>query len=66
MNTDQKLPQGFETPTALPSEQIQAEWQGRNRAWWQGNPMRYDWTDKIPAAEFSREFYQEIDKRFFC
>jgi len=27
--------------------------------------MRYDFTDRIEAEEFSKEFYQEIDERFF-
>lgn len=65
MDKNEKLPSGFVTPTALPDDQKQLEWQRKNRAWWQNNPMRYDWGDKIPAAEFSREFYQEIDQRFF-
>ncbi len=65
MDKNEKLPSGFVTPTALPDEQKQREWQGQNRAWWQKNPMRYDWGGKIPAPEFSREFYEEIDQRFF-
>jgi len=27
--------------------------------------MRYDWNEDLGAREFSREFYEEIDKRFF-
>lgn len=27
--------------------------------------MRYDWTEKLGKGEFSREFYEEIDRRFF-
>jgi SAM-dependent methyltransferase len=27
--------------------------------------MRYDFSDRIEAEEFSKEFYQEIDERFF-
>jgi ubiquinone/menaquinone biosynthesis C-methylase UbiE len=66
MNQDQKLPEGFAAPTALPEEaQKQSAWQKQNRAWWENNPMRYDWNDKLGAAEFSREFYEEIDRRFF-
>jgi ubiquinone/menaquinone biosynthesis C-methylase UbiE len=65
MDTDQKLPEGFETPTELPDASKQAHWQQQNRNWWEKNPMRYDWGDRIPAAEFSKEFYQEIDERFF-
>lgn len=45
-----------------PSEtQVQAE----NRRWWDANPMSYDWYKTIVAAEGTREFYQEIDRRFF-
>ncbi len=65
MDKNQKLPPGFSTPTELPDEDIQATWQDSNRSWWQNNPMRYDWGDRIPAEEFSKEFYQEIDERFF-
>lgn len=60
-----KLPQGFSSPTALPNDRGQSEWQQQNRAWWEANPMRYDWKDRLGVAEFSREFYQEIDRRFF-
>ncbi|TSC59876.1 MAG: methylase involved in ubiquinone/menaquinone biosynthesi [Parcubacteria group bacterium LiPW_15] len=28
--------------------------------------MRYDWEDKVAPPEFSKEFYEEINKRFFC
>jgi ubiquinone/menaquinone biosynthesis C-methylase UbiE len=65
MDTQQKLPSGFSSPTELPDSQKQGEWQQHNRSWWESNPMRYDWGDRIPAAEFSREFYEEIDQRFF-
>jgi 2-polyprenyl-3-methyl-5-hydroxy-6-metoxy-1,4-benzoquinol methylase len=65
MDTNEKLPPGFSSPTALPDGDKQDEWQQQNRSWWESNPMRYDWGDKIPAAEFTREFYEEIDKRFF-
>ena len=60
-----KLPEGFSSPTALPTEQGQSEWQRENRAWWEAHPMRYDWKDRLGVAEFSRQFYQEIDRRFF-
>lgn len=60
------LPSGFNTPTALPetSEQIR-HWQEANRSWWENHPMRYDWKEKINFPEFTKEFYQEIDRRFF-
>ena len=36
-----------------------------NRSWWERNPMRYDWNEALQYKEFSKEFYQEIDRRFF-
>lgn len=55
-----------DNPTALPhSEEEKKEWQSANRTWWEKNPMRYDWTSSIAPQEFSKEFYKEIDDRFF-
>src|ERR1700741_1672066 len=60
------LPRGFDNPTALPQNTSEAEaWQEANRAWWERNPMRYDFGDQIDYPEFTREFFQEIDRRFF-
>lgn len=55
----------FDKPTALPNEAEASIWQAANQAWWENNPMRYDWHGQIPHTEFSKEFYQEIDNRFF-
>lgn len=64
---EENTPPGFSAPTASPATTEQASrWQELNRSWWQQHPMRYDWKETIPAEEFSREFYQEIDKRFFA
>src|SRR5882762_6066605 len=64
--SDKSVPKGFADPTALPAGPEQQKlWQDANRAWWQHHPMRYDWRDKIEHAEFSKEFYEEIDRRFF-
>ncbi|HUJ10280.1 MAG TPA: class I SAM-dependent methyltransferase [Verrucomicrobiae bacterium] len=61
-----KVPQGFTTATAEPTTPEQWKlWQQTNRGWWESNPMRYDWRTKIPAADFTPEFYAEIDRRFF-
>lgn len=60
------LPPGFSAPTASPTAQQASQWQEMNRSWWEQHPMRYDWKDKIPAEPFSREFYNEIDRRFFA
>ena len=53
-------------PTILPQSSQQAvEWQKANYSWWQNNPMRYDWKEKVSPKEFTKEFYIEIDRRFF-
>lgn len=65
MRGDSKLPFGFATPTAQPESSDRDSWQERNRSWWESNPMRYDWRAPIAAPEFSREFFDEIDRRFF-
>jgi SAM-dependent methyltransferase len=61
-----KGPEDFTDPTELPrsTDQRQA-WQAMNRSWWESHPMRYDWKEKVGYAEFSKEFYEEIDGRFF-
>ena len=61
------VPSDFRSPTALPKDAQQAQdWQEANRAWWERNPMRYDWTAELHCDEFSPEFYREIDQRFFA
>jgi SAM-dependent methyltransferase len=60
------VPEGFNDPTALPQTPEQAEnWQKANRSWWEDHPMRYDFTETVKVEEFTREFYEEIDRRFF-
>ena len=62
----EELPKGFSRPTALPANlDEQRGWQNANRSWWESHPMRYDWKDAIQYEEFSKEFYTEIDRRFF-
>jgi len=65
LNNTNKIPRGFESPVAEPTAPDQTDWQNKNRSWWESNPMRYDWNASIVGAQFSREFFQEIDKRFF-
>lgn len=61
------VPVGFNAPTVLPSSEAQERaWQAANRAWWEGHPMRYDFSEALEIEEFSKEFYQEIDRRFFA
>jgi ubiquinone/menaquinone biosynthesis C-methylase UbiE len=63
---DIDVPQGFLDPTALPQNpEERNRWQDANRSWWEKHPMRYDFGEKIDSQEFSKEFYQEIDQRFF-
>jgi SAM-dependent methyltransferase len=61
----------FANPTQLPETQEERQkWLEANKTWWETNPMRYDWLDgkldQIPYPEFSKEFYREIDSRFFA
>ena len=66
MEYKKSLPTGFATPTQLPASPEQhGNWQDSNRTWWESHPMRYDWHDGIQHQEFSREFFAEIDRRFF-
>ncbi len=63
---DRGVPSDFSKPTELPSDEQQRDrWQEANRSWWQSNPMRYDWFGDHEVEEFSREFYEQVDKRFF-
>jgi len=63
---DDEVPKGFDKPTDLPSSEVEAvEWQKANRAWWEKHPMRYDWRERVPFREFSREFFEDVDRRFF-
>ena len=65
-NVKGRGPKGFANPTALPETSEQARhWQEANRSWWENHPMRYDWKEKITFPEFTKEFYVEIDRRFF-
>lgn len=62
----EEVPAGFSQPTSLPETAGEhQEWQRANRAWWETHPMRYDWKYAIPYQEFSKEFFSEIDRRFF-
>ncbi len=61
-----QVPEDFARPTALPESAEQyARWQKANRLWWESHPMRYDWRQKVVCEEFSKQFYLEIDRRFF-
>ncbi len=58
---------GFDSPTRLPAtEEERARWQEANRAWWESTPMRYDWRSGVGHDFGSREYYDEIDRRFLA
>lgn len=61
------VPAGFDNPIALPSSPAEERaWQEANREWWENHPMRYDFSEKLGIEEFSKQFYDEIDRRFFA
>ena len=39
---------------------------GEVKAWWETNPMLYDWQRTMQLPVGSREFYEEIDRRFWA
>lgn len=56
---------GFDAPTQLPRDQKQnRDWQAANKRWWETTPMRYDWREEIAPQPGTKEYFQEIDKRF--
>ena len=56
----------FSSPTQLPENEDQAmRWQQANKRWWENSPMRYDWRDQIVFEKGSKEYFDEIDRRFF-
>src|SRR6478672_13864574 len=58
---------GFSDPTALPADfEESSRWQSANRSWWESQPMRYDWDDKIGEPEYTQDYFREIDRRFFA
>lgn len=57
---------GFDSPTQLPrGEEQRQQWHSANKTWWESSPMRYDWRNELPAAPGSKEYFGEIDRRFF-
>jgi 2-polyprenyl-3-methyl-5-hydroxy-6-metoxy-1,4-benzoquinol methylase len=52
------MPKPIEAP---PRDQLQTE----SKSWWETNPMSYDWHGTLQLPEGTREFYDEIDRRFF-
>lgn len=58
--------EGFKSPTQRPSsEEVRRKWQEANCTWWSSSPMQYDWRREIPYPIHSREYFEEVDRRFF-
>jgi len=56
---------GFDAPTQLPRDMAQNRaWQDANKNWWEATPMRYDWREEITPEPNTKEYFQEIDRRF--
>lgn len=49
--------------TPPPSIQL-SEAQRSNWNWWENNPMTYDWENTMKLTQGSREWFEEIDRRF--
>lgn len=59
--------EGFDNPIKLPtSDAERTNWQAANREWWEATPMRYDWREAVQFEPGTREYYQEIDRRFLA
>lgn len=60
------VPKGFVNPTSSPGiPEEHCQWQDENSSWWESHPMRYDWKERVSVKEFTKEFFVEIDNRFF-
>ncbi|MCX7177141.1 MAG: class I SAM-dependent methyltransferase [Proteobacteria bacterium] len=60
------VPRTFDSPEKIPSSKDEAqEWQHANRSFWESTPMRYDWKEDVEHTEGSKEFFEEIDRRFY-
>jgi 2-polyprenyl-3-methyl-5-hydroxy-6-metoxy-1,4-benzoquinol methylase len=51
--------------TSIGKSNYMGEIDNQNHAWWQENPMTYDWERTISVEKFSAAWYDEIDLRFF-
>lgn len=64
---DFTVPDGFTSPTVLPTTEAQHQgWQQANRTWWENHPMRYDFQTELAIAPGTAAYYREIDRRFFA
>lgn len=56
---------GFTDPVQLPTNGDTAkQWQDANKSWWEKTPMRYDWREPIGHPAGTREYFEEVDRRF--
>lgn len=60
------VPETFDSPEQLPASEGEAStWQEANKSFWESAPMRYDWREEVGFEEGTKEFFEEIDRRFF-
>ena len=52
-------------PVAAHAASTQRHLQRLNRAWWEANPMTYDWARTLRLDVGTPEFFRAIDERFF-
>lgn len=56
---------GFEDPVQPPKDKNTAtSWQAANKSWWEKTPMRYDWRASIGSEPGTKQYYDEVDRRF--
>ena len=61
---EENKPENFNNSSAVKNF-TNEDWQKKNIAWWNKNPMEYDFTTEINLPKHSKEFFEEIDRRFF-
>jgi ubiquinone/menaquinone biosynthesis C-methylase UbiE len=65
-NPNHHIPKNFTDPEKLPTNIKESiDWQESNKSFWESNPMRYDWNMDIDKLEGTKDFFEEIDNRFF-
>src|SRR5213594_4147710 len=45
---------------------VLADSQAANREWWDANPMTYDWHGTLSFTPGTREWFEEVDRRFMA
>lgn len=61
---EKNKPENFDNRSAI-NLASDEEWQNKNIKWWNTNQMEYDFTEEINFPKYTKEYYREIDNRFF-